>query len=263
MIWALRLAASGWSPTIRIRAGDTVQWRNVSMIDHTVTADKSLAANPANVILPAGVAAQLRSELAGDLLAPDSPGYDEARAIWNAMIDRRPGLVIRCASARDVQRAVRFAAAHDLLAAVRGGGHNIAGNAVCEGGLQIDLSAMKAVTVDASARRAVNAASPRMTAAGPTAVVVAPSPTAAVAAAPSPVVAVDVTRPFPDSLPLGALDVAQQAIQLFQVRARDPVSTADLEVRPALPSGTSAAVFPIFYCATVTKAGRSRRSAIM
>jgi FAD/FMN-containing dehydrogenase len=97
---------------------------------------------------------QLRSELHGSLLAPDMPGYHESRTIWNAMIDRRPGLIARCADASDVARTVRFAREHGLLLAVRGGGHNIAGNAVCEGGVMIDLSLMKAVRVDSAARTA-------------------------------------------------------------------------------------------------------------
>ncbi len=70
------------------------------------------------------------------------------------MIDRRPSLIARCAGAADVVAAVRFARDHGLLAAVRGGGHNIAGNAVCDGGLVIDLSPMKSVGVDAAAQRA-------------------------------------------------------------------------------------------------------------
>jgi FAD/FMN-containing dehydrogenase len=97
---------------------------------------------------------QLRSALQGSLLAPGAPGYDESRTIWNAMIDRRPGLIVRCAATADVALAVRFAREHDLLLAVRGGGHNIAGNAVCEGGLMIDLSPMKAVRVDPASRTA-------------------------------------------------------------------------------------------------------------
>jgi len=97
---------------------------------------------------------QLRSGLRGSLLSPGSPGYDEARTIWNAMIDRRPALIARCTSPADVALTVRFAREHDLLLAVRGGGHNIAGNAVCEAGLLIDLSEMKGVQVDPNARTA-------------------------------------------------------------------------------------------------------------
>lgn len=80
--------------------------------------------------------------------------YNEARTIWNAMIDRRPGLIARCAGAADVVRAVRFARDNNLLVSVRGGGHGIAGNAVCEGGIVIDLSAMKSVRVDPQTKRA-------------------------------------------------------------------------------------------------------------
>jgi FAD/FMN-containing dehydrogenase len=90
--------------------------------------------------------------LRGRLLAPGSSEYDEARTIWNGMIDRRPALIVRCLNADDVAHAVRLAAQHRLLLAVRGGGHNIAGNAVCEGGLMIDLSQMRSVDVDQNAR---------------------------------------------------------------------------------------------------------------
>ena len=82
-----------------------------------------------------------RKSLQGDLLLPEDKGYDEARTIWNAMIDRKPALIARCRGADDVRTAVRFAGEHSLLTSVRGGGHNIAGNAVCDGGLMIDLPA--------------------------------------------------------------------------------------------------------------------------
>jgi FAD/FMN-containing dehydrogenase len=106
------------------------------------------------VTIDADVIARLASALSGGLLQPGAAGYDEARTIWNAMIDRRPALIARCASAADVQQTVRFAAAHRVLTSIRGGGHNIAGNAVCEGGLMIDLSPMNAVGVDAPSRTA-------------------------------------------------------------------------------------------------------------
>ena len=93
-----------------------------------------------------------RSTLRGPLLLPDDPGYDQARSIWNAMIDRRPAIIVRSAGVADVMRAVTFAREHNLLLAVRGGGHNIAGNAVCDGGLTIDLSLMKSVWIDPEAR---------------------------------------------------------------------------------------------------------------
>ncbi len=96
----------------------------------------------------------LATQLRGSLLTASDASYDEARKIWNAMIDRRPSLIARCAGAADVIAAVRFARDHGLLIAVRGGGHNIAGNAVCDGGLLIDLSPMKSVRVDAATQRA-------------------------------------------------------------------------------------------------------------
>ena len=92
--------------------------------------------------------ATLRGKLRGNAVLPGEEGYDSARTIWNAMIDRRPGLVVRCLGAADVMLAVRFARDEGLLLSVRGGGHNIAGNAVCEGGLLIDLSLMKSVQID-------------------------------------------------------------------------------------------------------------------
>lgn len=96
----------------------------------------------------------LRTELRGSLCLPDEVGYDDARTIWNAMIDRRPAAGIRCHGASDVMRAVNLARDNQLLVSVRGGGHNIAGNAVCEGGLLIDLSPMRSVRVDPRTRTA-------------------------------------------------------------------------------------------------------------
>jgi FAD/FMN-containing dehydrogenase len=90
----------------------------------------------------------------GETLRPGDPDYESSRQIWNAMIDRRPALIARCRGASDVIRSVDFAREHGLLMSVRGGGHNIAGNAVCDGGLMIDLSPMNAVRIDPSARRA-------------------------------------------------------------------------------------------------------------
>ena len=96
----------------------------------------------------------LRAGLRGTLRLPGEPGYDDARTIWNAMIDRRPAVIVRAAGAADVIRAVGFAREHRLLLSVRGGGHNIAGNAVCDDGLMLDLSPMKSVRVNPAARTA-------------------------------------------------------------------------------------------------------------
>ncbi|WP_254764085.1 FAD-binding oxidoreductase [Natrinema marinum] len=92
--------------------------------------------------------------LHGELLRPEDPNYDEARAIWNGMIDKYPAMIVRSRGVSDVIAAVNFAREHDLLLAVRGGGHNIAGNAVCDDGLMLDLSAMRSVRVDPEARTA-------------------------------------------------------------------------------------------------------------
>src|SRR5688500_3689467 len=94
------------------------------------------------------VVENLRAALHGPLIGPDDPSYDEARTVWNAMIDRRPALIARCRRSADVRTALRFARDHGLPVAVRGGGHNIAGSAVCDAGMVLDLSLMRAVHVD-------------------------------------------------------------------------------------------------------------------
>jgi FAD/FMN-containing dehydrogenase len=95
----------------------------------------------------------LASQLEGNLILPDHAHYDDARHVWNGMIDKRPLAIARCVSQPDVAAAIQFAVSHGLPLAVRGGGHNVAGNAVCDGGLVIDLSAMKKIRVDAENRR--------------------------------------------------------------------------------------------------------------
>jgi hypothetical protein len=97
---------------------------------------------------------ELRTCFRGALLRPGEEGYDEARRVWNGAIDRRPALIARCAGADDVVEAIRFARERDLVVSVRGGGHSVAGHAVCDGGVMIDLSLMKAVGVDPDARTA-------------------------------------------------------------------------------------------------------------
>ena len=96
----------------------------------------------------------LRTSFRGALLHPGEEGYEEARRVWNGAIDRHPALIARCAGADDVVEAVRFARERELPVTVRGGGHAVAGHAVCDGGLMIDLSLMKAVEVDPEARTA-------------------------------------------------------------------------------------------------------------
>jgi FAD/FMN-containing dehydrogenase len=97
----------------------------------------------------------LKAKLKGRVSRPGDPGYDKARVVWNAMIDRRPAGIVHCATADDVAHAVRFAREQGLQLSIRGAGHNIAGNAVCEAGLMIDLSGMNQVSIDATSKRAL------------------------------------------------------------------------------------------------------------
>lgn len=109
---------------------------------------------PASAQLDREAVAALEERLRGQLLRPDDDGYDAARRVWNAMIDRRPALIARCTGAADVIAAVNFAREQRSPFSVRGGGHNVAGKAVCEDGLMIDLSPMKGIRVDPRARMA-------------------------------------------------------------------------------------------------------------
>ena len=89
-----------------------------------------------------------KASLRGQLIQPNDEGYDDARTIWNGMIDKRPTLIARCTGAADVIRSVNFARDHNLLVAVRGGGHSFPGHSVCDGGIMIDLSTMKSIRVE-------------------------------------------------------------------------------------------------------------------
>lgn len=96
----------------------------------------------------------LSNTINGDILVSGQSGYDDARAVWNAMIDRKPALIARCKNAGDVMKTVSYARDNNLPVSIRGGGHNVAGHAVCDDGVMIDLSLMRAVQVDAKNRRA-------------------------------------------------------------------------------------------------------------
>src|SRR5437879_2082910 len=117
-----------------------------------VTDRRVITTEGADAILGEAAVQGFADSLRGSLLRPGDGGYDEARKVWNGMIDRRPALIARCAGAADVIAAVRFARIHELLVSIKGGGHNITGNAVCEGGLMIDLSLMKGMRIDPLAR---------------------------------------------------------------------------------------------------------------
>jgi len=107
-------------------------------------------------MIPQTALEKFRESLRGPSFCPGEPGYDTARTLPNAMIDRRPAVIARCAGAADVIACVRFAREHEVLVAVRGGGHSMAGKSTCDGGLVVDLSAMKGIRVN-PARRTVRA----------------------------------------------------------------------------------------------------------
>ena len=95
---------------------------------------------------------RLKSALHGYLIHPKDKEYEEARKVWNGMIDRHPSFIIRCADESDVVQSIRFVREHNLLVAVRGGGHTVAGFGTCDGGVVIDLSMMKGIEVNATSR---------------------------------------------------------------------------------------------------------------
>src|SRR2546430_15888962 len=97
---------------------------------------------------------QLREQVRGDVVEPNDEGYEEARRVYNAMIDRRPAMVVRCANASDVAAAVNFARENQLDLAIRDGGHSVPGFGTCDGGVVIDLSRMRGVRVDPRTRTA-------------------------------------------------------------------------------------------------------------
>ena len=96
----------------------------------------------------------LRGGFSGDVLRPAQPGYEEARRVFNKMIDRHPGLIARCTSTADVAAAVSAAREHGLVVAVRGGGHSFSGLSTCDDGMVIDLRGLKSITVDPQSRTA-------------------------------------------------------------------------------------------------------------
>jgi FAD/FMN-containing dehydrogenase len=99
-----------------------------------------------------GSIAELAEGVRGEVIPPGDAGYDEARAVWNGAIDRRPALIVRCAGVADVMRAVEFARSEKLVVAVRGGKHSIPGFSTVDGGIVIDLSPMQGIQLDPEAR---------------------------------------------------------------------------------------------------------------
>jgi FAD/FMN-containing dehydrogenase len=107
------------------------------------------------VVLGKAAVNELSRSLHGQLIVAESSDYDTARRVWNRMIDKRPAMIVRCADAADVSRAITFAREHELLLAVRGGGHSFPGLSTCDGGMLLDVSPMKSVSVDVKGRRVV------------------------------------------------------------------------------------------------------------
>jgi FAD/FMN-containing dehydrogenase len=136
---SLALAAAGFAAPRSARAGVSADVQAVSRTGSTL-------------VLRGADIDDLGARLRGPLLLRSSDGYDAARRVWNGAFDRRPALIARCIAAPDIVAAVQFAAAHDLLVAVRAGGHSLPGYSACEGGMLIDLSPMDAVQVDPGSR---------------------------------------------------------------------------------------------------------------
>src|SRR5687768_1761897 len=105
------------------------------------------------IVLDKATVTAFKSSLSGELICPEDEGYEQARKVWNGMINKRPAMIARCRGVADVVQCVKFARTHDLIVAVRCGSHNAAGHATCDGGLVIDLSPMKGIRVDAGKRR--------------------------------------------------------------------------------------------------------------
>jgi FAD/FMN-containing dehydrogenase len=114
----------------------------------------STLARPEQVPIDQRAVEELGSTLRGELVGPGDGGYEQHRRVWNGSIDRHPALIVRCADVADVRSAIGFARTHDLLVAVRGGGHSFPGYSVCDGGMVIDLSLMKGIRVDSATRTA-------------------------------------------------------------------------------------------------------------
>lgn len=123
-------------------------------LTQVISDTSAISTSGSEIVLERAAIEELKGSLRGDLLMPGNAGYDTARAVWNAMIDKHPALIARCEGAADVSAAITFARERDLLLAVRGGGHSISGKSVCEGGLMIDMSGMNTVRVDPVRRTA-------------------------------------------------------------------------------------------------------------
>ena len=139
------LLAAGWAASMAGPAAIAESVRKMTKIDGDIAA---VTRTGGDTTIPKAALKELQAALRGVLLLPGNDAYDQTRQVWNGMIDKRPGLIVRCTGAADVIEAVNFARDFDLLVAVRGGGHSISGKSVCEGGIMIDLAPIRWCTVD-------------------------------------------------------------------------------------------------------------------
>jgi len=142
---ALATAATASFPIGRLFADDN---RPVSVLSDI----NAIKLDGNETTIEKAVLKELSESLSGHVLLPSSEGYDQARKLWNGMIDKHPALIVQCLSPDDVQQSVNLAREYELLTAVRGGGHNIAGKGSCEGGIMINCANMTAVAVDPKER---------------------------------------------------------------------------------------------------------------
>ena len=145
------LLAAGWAASMTTASALAATAQAVTKITGDVDA---ITRTGGETTIPKSAMKDLQKSLRGALLLPGNAEYETQRKVWNGMIDKRPGLIVRCTGAADVVRAVDFARDFDLLVAVRGGGHSISGKSVCDGGIMIDLSPMRWCTVDPDSRTA-------------------------------------------------------------------------------------------------------------
>jgi len=139
---------------IAAAATASVPWRRVLAAPEMSGATPAVGLDGQQILLSRSDIDDLRASLRGELLLAGEDGYESARRIWNGAFDRKPALIARCAGAADVMQTVKFARAHGLLTAVRGGGHSLSGQSVCDGGLMVDLAPMRSVHVDPITKRA-------------------------------------------------------------------------------------------------------------
>jgi FAD/FMN-containing dehydrogenase len=139
---------------ISVVTGAALPWQRIWAANGASSGVPAMSTAGKTMTLSSSDVEALRASVRGQLLVPGQNGYDAARRVWNGAFDRKPAVIVQCAGAADISAAVKFARSHAMLVAVRGGGHSLSGQSVCDGGLMIDLSPMKSVRVDPLAKTA-------------------------------------------------------------------------------------------------------------